>query len=54
MTEHTREPLKASNKKGQNGKIQVEFAGLSFIRFSPETVNEYKLVKKKFCVVVIF
>jgi len=28
-------PLTALNRKGQNGNIQVEFAGLSFIRFSP-------------------
>lgn len=38
LTQHAGEP--APNRKGQDGNIQVEFAALSFIRFSPETGNE--------------
>lgn len=40
LTQHGGEHLKAPNRKGQDGNIQVEFAGLPFIRFFPETENE--------------
>ena len=53
LTQPVGELLTALNRKGQNGNIQVEFTGLSLIRFSPRGWKWIK-VRKKFCVVVIF
>lgn len=40
LIQHGGEYLNAPNRKGQDGNIQVELAGLPFIRFFPETENE--------------
>ena len=38
LAQHAGKP--APDRKGQDGSTQVEFAGLSFIHFSPETGSE--------------